>query len=221
MYRKFGKRIVDLSLTIPALIILLPIMAVIALLIAIKLGRPVLFTQQRPGLKGKPFMMMKFRSMTNARDEAGELLSDEDRVTPLGIFLRNSSLDELPELFNVLKGEMSLVGPRPLLMEYLELYSPEQNRRHETAPGITGWAQVNGRATISHEEKFIQDVWYVDNQSLWLDLRILYKTIITVIKKENTCYEGMATGCPQWMTDENGLRSVTENAQQHKQDQDD
>lgn len=149
-----------------------------------KLGSPILFKQQRPGLHGKPFYLYKFRTMTDERDENGELLPDHLRLTPFGQFLRKYSLDELPQLFNVLKGDISLVGPRPLLMEYLELYTPEQARRHEVKPGITGWAQVNGRNAISWEEKFKLDVWYVDNRTFWLDIKILFLTVIKVLKKE-------------------------------------
>ncbi|CAG0911803.1 unnamed protein product, partial [Cyprideis torosa] len=151
-------------------------MVILALLIRLKLGSPILFTQIRPGLHGKPFRMIKFRSMTNARDANGALLPDSIRLTRFGKFLRASSLDELPELWNVLKGEMSLVGPRPLLMEYLPLYSSEQARRHDVRPGITGWAQVNGRNALSWDEKFKRDVWYVDHQSFWLDLKIVALT---------------------------------------------
>lgn len=159
-------------------------MVVTAILVHWKLGSPVLFKQQRPGLHGKPFYLYKFRTMTDERDENGELLPDHLRLTPFGQFLRKYSLDELPQLFNVLKGDISLVGPRPLLMEYLELYTPEQARRHEVKPGITGWAQVNGRNAISWEEKFKLDVWYVDNRTFWLDIKILFLTVIKVLKKE-------------------------------------
>ena len=159
-------------------------MVVTAILVRWKLGSPILFKQQRPGLHGKPFYLYKFRTMTDERDENGELLPDHLRLTPFGQFLRKYSLDELPQLFNVLKGDISLVGPRPLLMEYLELYTPEQARRHEVKPGITGWAQVNGRNAISWEEKFKLDVWYVDNRTFWLDIKILFLTVIKVLKKE-------------------------------------
>jgi sugar transferase EpsL len=158
-----------------------------------KHGAPVLFRQTRPGMGGKPFLMYKFRTMTDQRDTAGNLLPDEKRLTRFGKFLRSTSLDELPELINVLKGEMSLVGPRPLLMEYLGRYSPEQARRHEVRPGITGWAQVNGRNAISWEEKFKLDVWYVDNRSLWLDIKILWMTFVKVFKREGISQEGQAT----------------------------
>ena len=158
-----------------------------------KLGSPVLFTQVRPGVHGKPFLMVKFRTMTDERDASGALLPDAKRLTPFGRFLRASSLDELPELWNVLRGEMSLVGPRPLLMEYLPLYSPEQARRHEVRPGITGWAQVNGRNAISWADKFALDVWYVDNRSLWLDVKILWRTVRKVLVRDGISAAGEAT----------------------------
>jgi lipopolysaccharide/colanic/teichoic acid biosynthesis glycosyltransferase len=170
----------------------LPLLA-LALLIRYKLGSPVLFTQVRPGLNGQPFRMVKFRTMMDARDYCGALLPDAQRLTPFGRFLRASSLDELPELWNVLRGEMSLVGPRPLLMEYLPLYSPEQARRHEMRPGITGWAQVNGRNAISWADKFALDVWYVDHRSLWLDLYILWLTVLKVLFREGISAAGEAT----------------------------
>jgi sugar transferase EpsL len=190
MYRTFGKRLLDLALTIPALILLAPVLGLVALLVRLKLGAPILFRQQRPGLLGQPFTILKFRTMTNARDAQGNLLHDEDRLTPFGQFLRSTSLDELPELFNVLKGEMSLVGPRPLLMRYLDRYSPEQMRRHEAKPGITGWAQVNGRNALTWERKFDLDVWYVDHQSLWLDLRIIALTGRKIIIREGITWKG-------------------------------
>ncbi|MED3667080.1 sugar transferase [Geobacillus kaustophilus] len=178
------KRSFDFIVSLIAFAVLSPIMVVTAILVHWKLGSPVLFKQQRPGLHGKPFYLYKFRTMTDERDENGELLPDHLRLTPFGQFLRKYSLDELPQLFNVLKGDISLVGPRPLLMEYLELYTPEQARRHEVKPGITGWAQVNGRNAISWEEKFKLDVWYVDNRTFWLDIKILFLTVIKVLKKE-------------------------------------
>jgi len=190
MYRTFGKRLLDLAFTLPALILLAPVLALLALLVRLNLGWPVLFRQQRPGLRGEPFTILKFRTMTDARDARGNLLPDEDRLTRFGQFLRNTSLDELPELLNVLKGEMSLVGPRPLLMRYLGRYSPEQMRRHEAKPGITGWAQVNGRNDISWEEKFNLDVWYVDHQSLWLDLRIMALTGWKILTREGVSQPG-------------------------------
>lgn len=187
------RRLFDITASTLGLLLIWPLVLVLALLVRICLGSPVLFYQQRPGLNGRPFQMYKFRTMTDERDPDGTLLPDADRLTPLGRFLRASSLDELPELINVLKGEMSLVGPRPLLMEYLPLYTPEQARRHEVRPGITGWAQVNGRNAISWEEKFKLDVWYVDNHSLLLDLKILWMTFIKVFKREGISQQGQAT----------------------------
>lgn len=187
------KHIFDLCITIIGILLILPFMLVLAVLVRIKLGGPILFRQNRPGLHGKPFEMVKFRTMTNERDAEGLLLPDAERLTSFGRFLRNSSFDELPELINVLRGEMSLVGPRPLLMEYLPLYSAEQARRHEVPPGITGWAQVNGRNAISWEDKFKLDVWYVDNHSFWLDLKILWMTFAKVFKREGISQEGQAT----------------------------
>jgi sugar transferase EpsL len=193
MYRKLGKRLFDLALTILALILLSPLMAFVALLVRIKLGSPILFRQQRPGLHGRPFIIYKFRTMTDERDDQGNLLPDEVRLTPFGQFLRSASLDELPALFNVLKGEMSLVGPRPLLMHYLGRYTPEQMRRHDVRPGITGWAQVNGRNALVWERKFELDVWYVDHLSLWLDLKIIALTGRKTIIREGITFEGYAT----------------------------
>lgn len=187
------KHLFDFTITLFALLLSWPFGLLLMVMVRLKLGSPVFFCQQRPGLQGRPFMMIKFRTMTDARDTNGELLPDAVRLTPFGRFLRNSSLDELPELINVLKGEMSLVGPRPLLLEYLPLYSAEQARRHEVKPGITGWAQVNGRNAISWEEKFKLDVWYVDNQTLWLDLKILWMTFSKVFKREGISQEGQAT----------------------------
>jgi len=178
------KRFLDVLIAAVALVVMSPLLFTVSLLIAVKLGRPVLFTQQRPGIGGKPFHIIKFRTMTNARDASGNLLPNEQRHTRFGRFLRSTSLDELPELINVLKGEMSLVGPRPLLMQYLPLYNDFQRRRHEVRPGITGWAQVNGRNAISWEEKFEHDVWYVDNLSFLLDLKILFLTIKSVFRRE-------------------------------------
>ena len=187
------KRIFDLLVALLALLLLaLPLLA-LAWWIRRKLGSPVLFRQVRPGLNGKPFTMVKFRTMTDERGADGALLSDAQRLTPFGRFLRANSLDELPELWNVLRGDMSLVGPRPLLMEYLPLYSPEQARRHELRPGITGWAQVNGRNAISWQEKFALDVWYVDNQSLWLDIKILWMTVRKVLVRDGISAAGEAT----------------------------
>ncbi len=179
------KRIVDLLITLPLVIVAAPLMLVISFFIRWKLGTPILFKQQRPGLNGKPFQLYKFRSMSNEKDQTGQLLPDQQRITPFGMFLRRYSLDELPQLFNVIKGDVSLVGPRPLLMEYLPLYSERQAKRHLVKPGITGWAQVNGRNAITWEEKFELDVWYVENRSLLLDLRILLLTFLKVISSEN------------------------------------
>jgi sugar transferase EpsL len=193
LYRRVGKRLLDLTLTIPALILLSPVLALVAMLVRLTLGSPILFRQQRPGLHGQLFTIYKFRTMTDTRDAQGNLLPDAERMTRFGKFLRSTSLDELPELFNVLKGEMSLVGPRPLLIEYLERYTPEQARRHEVKPGITGWAQVKGRNAITWEEKFALDVWYVDHQSLWLDLRIIVLTVWKILKREGISQPGQAT----------------------------
>lgn len=187
------KRVFDVAATIVAFILLLPVIFLITYFVYRKLGLPVLFRQVRPGMHGKPFEMIKFRTMLDAVDAQGNVLPDEVRLTPFGRFLRSTSLDELPELWNVLKGDMSLVGPRPLLMEYLPLYSPEQARRHEVRPGVTGWAQINGRNAISWEDKFKLDVWYVDNQSLWLDLRIIFLTIKKVVVRDGISAEGEAT----------------------------
>ncbi|WP_243740075.1 sugar transferase [Aureibacillus halotolerans] len=187
------KRLFDFFVSLSLIVVLSPVLLVTAVLIAVFLGRPVLFMQRRPGLHGKPFYVYKFRSMTEARDEQGVLLSDEKRLTPFGQFIRKASLDELPQLFNVVKGELSLVGPRPLLEEYLPLYTEEQARRHDVRPGITGLAQVNGRNTISWEDKFALDVSYVDSQSFRLDLKILWLTFVKVLKKEGVNKDGHAT----------------------------
>ena len=187
------KRLFDLLISAFGLLFLALPLLTLAWLVRRKLGSPVLFTQVRPGLHGKPFRMVKFRTMTDERDASGNLLPDAQRLTPFGRFLRASSLDELPELWNVLCGEMSLVGPRPLLMEYLPLYSPEQARRHEVRPGITGWAQVNGRNAISWADKFVLDVWYVDHRSLWLDVRILWLTVRKVLVRDGISAAGEAT----------------------------
>ncbi|MEH6627087.1 MAG: sugar transferase [Motiliproteus sp.] len=187
------KRVFDLLVAFSALLLLSPVLFVVYLLIRTNLGKPVLFRQVRPGYLGKPFEMVKFRTMLDTVDKTGHLLSDEQRLTPLGRFLRAASLDELPELWNVLKGDMSLVGPRPLLMEYLPLYSEQQARRHEAKPGITGWAQVNGRNAISWEEKFNLDVWYVDNQSLWLDIKIVWLTFYKVLRRDGISSDDHAT----------------------------
>jgi lipopolysaccharide/colanic/teichoic acid biosynthesis glycosyltransferase len=187
------KRLIDFLGAFIGLVVLSPLLIVIALLVRVNMGAPVLFHQERPGLHGRPFILYKFRTMRDLRDVEGRLLPDEMRLTRLGRILRSTSLDELPELFNVLKGEMSLVGPRPLLMEYLNRYTPEQARRHEVKPGITGWAQVNGRNAITWEEKFKLDVWYVDNWNLGLDLKILGLTLIKVLKREGISAGGHAT----------------------------
>ena len=187
------KRIFDFIAALLGLIVLaIPLLALI-IFIRKKLGSPVFFRQVRPGLKGRPFEMVKFRTMTDAKGADGQLLPDADRLTPFGRFLRSTSLDELPELWNVLKGDMSLVGPRPLLMEYLPLYTSEQARRHEARPGVTGWAQINGRNAISWEDKFSLDVWYVDNQSLWLDIKILWLTVKKVLVRDGISAAGEAT----------------------------
>tara|TARA_R110001606_G_scaffold251548_2_gene399514 strand:+ start:3090 stop:3677 length:588 start_codon:yes stop_codon:yes gene_type:complete len=183
----------DVLLSALLLIALSPILLVLMALVRWRIGAPVFFSQQRPGLAGAPFRMIKFRTMTNARDADGELLPDDQRLVPFGRFLRSTSLDELPELVNVLKGEMSLVGPRPLLMEYLPLYSPRQARRHEVRPGVTGWAQINGRNALSWEQKFELDVWYVDHHSLGLDLKILFLTALKVIQREGVSHGQEAT----------------------------
>jgi sugar transferase EpsL len=192
-YQIISKRIIDLLLAVPTFIVLSPVLGVVALLILMRLGSPVLFRQMRSGLYGKPFEILKFRTMTDARDEHGDLLPDAQRLTCLGAFLRKASIDELPELINVVKGDMSLVGPRPLLMEYLKQYTPEQARRHEVKPGITGWAQIHGRNAITWEEKFKLDCWYVDNWSLWLDIKIILITIWKIIKREGISYPGHVT----------------------------
>lgn len=187
------KRLVDVLVAALALLLLSPVIVVTALAVARKMGRPVFFRQVRPGLHGAPFGMIKFRTMRDAVGADGSLLPDAERLTPLGQWLRATSLDELPELWNVLNGEMSLVGPRPLLMQYLPLYSPEQARRHLVRPGVTGWAQVNGRNGLSWEEKFALDVWYVDNRSFWIDLRILALTALKVVRRDGISAAGDAT----------------------------
>ncbi len=188
-----SKRCFDLLLTIPGLVLAAPLLAILAILVRISHGSPVLFRQLRPGYRGRPFRVSKFRTMNEARDTYGKLLPDSERITPLGRFLRATSLDELPELIHVFLGEMSLVGPRPLLMQYLDRYSSEQMRRHEVLPGITGWAQINGRNALSWEDKFRLDVWYVDHWSLWLDIKILLMTLWIVIKREGINQPGQVT----------------------------
>ena len=189
----YGKRLIDLIFTFLALLFLAPLFVLGALLVSLSPESTVIFKQVRPGKRKNPFMLYKFCTMTDCRDDNGNLLPDEDRLTWVGRIMRRISLDELPELLNVLKGEMSLVGPRPLLMRYLDRYTPEQARRHEVKPGITGWAQVNGRNAITWEEKFKYDVWYVDNWTLWLDIKIIFMTIIKVIKGEGINQPGQAT----------------------------
>lgn len=187
--REYGstkmKRLLDVSIAVLALLVMSPLMMLVAILIRWKLGSPILFKQKRPGLDGKPFYLFKFRTMSSEIDRNGRLLPDQQRVTPLGLWLRRFSIDELPQLINVVKGELSLVGPRPLLMEYLPLYSEEQAKRHLVKPGITGWAQINGRNSVSWEEKFKLDVWYVEHQSFLLDLKILWLTILKVLRSDN------------------------------------
>ena len=188
-----SKRIFDLILTIPGLILISPLLLGVAILVRVFHGKPIFFKQIRPGYKGALFNVYKFRTMTDERDSDGKLLPDEKRLTTLGKFLRSTSIDELPELIHVLRGEMSLVGPRPLLVQYLERYSDEQTRRHDALPGITGWAQVNGRNAITWPERFRLDVWYVDNWSIWLDIRILLLTFWKVIRREGITQDGHAT----------------------------
>ena len=187
------KRIIDITIASTALILLSPVYLIVAHKVKKNLGSPVLFRQVRPGLHGKPFEMIKFRTMKDAIDEQGNPLPDSERLTPFGKMLRSTSLDEMPELWNVIKGDMSIVGPRPLLMEYLPLYNQEQAKRHNVRPGITGYAQVNGRNAISWEKKFELDTWYVENQSLWLDFKIMLKTIKKVLAKDDISAEGEAT----------------------------
>jgi sugar transferase EpsL len=192
------KRLFDLLLTLPLLLLVSPLLFFLSLLVLIIHGHPVLFRQIRPGYRGHPFAVYKFRTMTDKRDQDGKLLPDVDRLTHFGRFLRSSSLDELPELFNILRGEMSWVGPRPLLMQYLPRYTPEQGRRHDVYPGLTGWAQVNGRNAITWEDKFLLDVWYVDHWSIALDIKILWLTAWKVIRREGINQDGYAT-TPEFM----------------------
>lgn len=198
MYRSIGKRVFDFTAAFGLIVVLSPLFAVVALLVRMHLGSPVFFMQERPGLKGRLFRIIKFRTMTDGRDERGELLPDGGRLTQFGRFLRSSSLDEFPELINVIRGEMSLVGPRPLRVEYLTRYSSDQARRHHVKPGITGWAQINGRNAISWEDRFRLDVWYVDNVSFWLDLKILWLTTWRVLGRVGISAEGEAT-MPEFM----------------------
>ena len=187
------KRLMDIIFAITGLVLLSPLLLILAVAIRLKLGSPVLFCQQRPGLNGKLFTVFKFRTMTNAKDSEGNLLPDSERLPPFGRFLRSASLDELPELLNVLRGQMSLVGPRPLMTKYLDRYTPQQARRHNVKPGITGWAQINGRNTLSWDEKFTLDTWYVDNWTTLLDLKILLKSLVLVFKRSDINQDGRAT----------------------------
>ncbi len=192
-FYNISKRSLDLALSVFLLLIFGPVMLLLALLVHIRLGPPVLYRQTRPGLHGEPFLMYKFRTMTNERDYAGNLMPDEERLTSFGRILRCYSLDELPEIINVFRGDMSIVGPRPLLMRYLERYTREQMRRHDVKPGITGWAQVNGRNALNWEDKFRHDIWYVDHNCIWLDLKIICMTIFKVLKREGINHPGGAT----------------------------
>lgn len=196
--RSVAKRTLDVVISLVALVLLTPVLVVVGFMVFLALGRPVLLRQWRPGLRGRPFVIYKFRTMTEERDAEGNLLPDEQRLTRFGLFLRHTSLDELPELYNVLKGEMSLVGPRPLLMRYLGRYSPEQMRRHDIRPGITGWTQVNGRNALTWDEKFALDLWYVENQSLGLDFKILLLTLWKALKREGITRPGWATTEEFW-----------------------
>lgn len=196
--RRFVKRAFDVTVAAAALVVLSPVLLLTALLVARNLGRPVLFRQERPGLDGKPFTILKFRTMKDAVAADGTPLPDSERLTPFGQKLRSTSLDELPELINVLKGEMSLVGPRPLIMAYLDRYTERQARRNDVRPGITGWAQVNGRNALSWEDRFELDVWYVENHTLWLDLKIMWLTVLTVLRRDGVSAEGHAT-MPEFM----------------------
>jgi lipopolysaccharide/colanic/teichoic acid biosynthesis glycosyltransferase len=204
MLSRLVKRCFDTFIASLALVLLAPLILVIALLVRIKLGSPIIFAQVRPGLHGRPFTMYKFRTMTNARDEHGRFLPDAKRLTTFGRFLRSSSLDELPELWNVIRGELSLVGPRPLLMSYLNRYTPEQMRRHDMLPGITGWAQVNGRNAIPWEEKFALDLWYIENYTFWLDVKILALTLGAVLRRKGISQAGHAT-MPEFLGKEQTL----------------
>jgi lipopolysaccharide/colanic/teichoic acid biosynthesis glycosyltransferase len=190
MYTFYIKRMLDIIIVIILFVVLFPVFLLLSILVLVFLGRPLFYIQKRPGFKAEPFQMVKFRTMTNEKNKSGNLLPNEERMTRFGMFLRSTSLDELPELFNVLKGDMSLVGPRPLLMDYLPYFSPEQNRRHDVKPGITGWAQVNGRNAIDWDEKLSLDIWYVENQTFLLDLKILFKTLFKVLRREDISYEG-------------------------------
>lgn len=193
LYRRRGKRALDLAVALPLGLLLLPVGLALAVLVRLRLGPPLLFRHVRPGLGGRPFTLLKFRTMLELHDGEGRPLPDGERLPPFGRFLRRTSLDELPSLWSVLRGEMSLVGPRPLLVEYLDRYTPEQARRHQVRPGITGWAQIHGRNALTWEEKFAHDVWYVDHLSLRLDLRILARTLLAVLRREGISARGHAT----------------------------
>ncbi len=207
------KRLFDLLVSIVALLFLWPLLLVIALTVGWQLGRPVLFRQSRPGRHGKMFTILKFRTMTDCRDTNGNLLPDAERLTPFGKFLRATSLDELPELWNVLMGEMSLVGPRPLLPQYLPRYSARQARRHEVRPGITGWAQIHGRNATTWEERLELDVWYVENQNFWLDCKILFWTVVKVFRREGISHQGHAT-MPEFLGNEKTIRGISKDVNQ-------
>jgi len=198
IYKTYGKSLLDLSIALAAVAVLAPLLLTVAAIVRLRLGSPVVFRQRRPGLLGKPFSLLKFRTMATATDDHGELLPDERRLARTGRILRATSLDELPELINVLKGDMSLVGPRPLLMQYLDRYTPEQARRQEVKPGITGWAQVKGRNALSWEQRFQLDVWYVDHRSFWLDLKIVFLTFWQVLRRHGISAEGHVT-MPEFM----------------------
>ncbi len=198
VYRQYSKRMFDLSAALLALLLIWPFLLLIYVVLRIMIGSPVMLRQRRPGFMGKPFIICKFRTMTEQRDANGSLLPDEQRITPVGRILRSLSLDELPEIWNVLKGDMSVVGPRPLIMPYLERYTPEQARRHEVMPGITGWVQINGRNDLAWEEKFKLDVWYVDHQSFKLDMYIIAKTFLKVLRREGISSEGYVSA-PEFM----------------------
>lgn len=204
-YKKYGKRVIDIVCSLFFLVLFWWLYLVIAALVRIMLGSPVLFQQQRPGKNGRPFALYKFRTMTEAKDGQGNLLPDDVRLTRFGRFLRSTSLDELPEIFMILSGDMSIVGPRPLLVKYLPLYNAHQSRRHEVKPGLTGYAQVHGRNSVSWEEKFDMDVWYVDHVSFLLDIKILIQTVVKVLKKDGISAEGMAT-----MSEFEGTRNIDE-----------
>ena len=193
MYRKFGKRLFDIVLSVFGLVVLSPVFLVVAVFVRVKLGSPVVFCQERPGYCGRIFRIFKFRTMSDKRDESGVLLSDEERLTSFGLSLRSASLDELPELWNILRGDMSVVGPRPLMVQYLPLYSAEQMRRHDVRPGLTGHAQINGRNAISWQERFLLDCWYVDNMSFWLDLKIICVTFARVVSRRGISSDTSAT----------------------------